>query len=84
MLRLWFQQKVNADPALDEVQIDKLARFVFQVKDYFIAAGRTLSTLANVDCRRSIVKASYSPKDLEERQLYVGVVEMVFHETTRQ
>ena len=62
--------------------------FLNQIDDYFMAKHRKLNQIAghaagedNVYCIRSKV-TNYSPKDLDERGLWVGVLEMTFVERT--
>ena len=84
LVELWFQKTVSAIPATRETAVTELAAFAFQVKDYFLAAHRVLSTLANVEIVSSEVEASYSPKDLAEHNLWVGVVKLTLRERTNQ
>lgn len=83
-IELWMQKKTDPDPATRDAAVDDLASFAFQVKDYFMAAERTLSTLANVYLMKAEVQVAYNPKDLAERNLWVAVVKLKFSERTAQ
>jgi len=84
LVELWMQKTVSAIPATRETAVTDLAAFAFQVKDYFLAAHRVLSTLANVHVTESEVDACYSPKDLAENNLWVGVIRLMLQERTNQ
>lgn len=81
LVKVWLQRTVADAPNTYESQIDALAAFAYQIKDYWIAKRRTFTqaALANVYPMGANVAANYSPKDLDERRLWVGVVELSFH-----
>lgn len=87
-VKVWMQKTVDSKPAVYEGQIDDLTAFLNQVDDYFLAKHRKLNQVAghtagvdNVYCIRSKA-VDYSPNDLDERKLWVGVLELTFVERT--
>lgn len=84
MVELWVQKSVPPKPADYESLVDAYAAFVFQLKDYWIAKNRVLAAYPKVNPLMAKVRANVSPKDLDEKQMYVGVVELTFKETTEQ
>lgn len=83
VVKVWLQKKVDPKPATYRPLVKAYAAFAFQIKDYWIAARKRLTAYPGVECTRAKV-TPYSPKDLDERQLYVGVIELNFRETTNQ
>jgi hypothetical protein len=83
LVKIWLQKKVTSKPADYKAEIDALAAFAFQLKDYWIAAGRVLAAYPKVNPMHARV-VPYSPKDLDEQQKWVGLVELMFRETTQQ
>lgn len=86
MIRVYLQKTIAAD-----ADIEPLARFVFQVKDYWIARGRVFSQgFLNsggrplVTCFKTQVKASYNPKAVSEHMQWGGMVDLWFKEWTAQ